>query len=472
MRTFITKLIICVPFLASILLTACNHCGNTLPICGGGGGGGGGSGGSGGSGGTPAASDYTIGGTISGLSGSLELQDNSADNLTVLASSAFTFPTSVPKGGTYSVTVLTQPPGQTCTVSAGSGTTTANTASIAVNCSNNGGTLPPSPILSWFVGSQIGIGNVDGIGTAAKFFGPDGLVADSLGNIYVADSFNNLIRKITPAGVVTTFAGTANLKGSGDGTGTAATFNYPTGIAIDSTGTLFVVDSNNDTIRKITPAGAVSTFAGTAGIVGGLDGVGSAARFNYPYGIAIDNLDTIYISDMANNMIRKITPAGTVTTLAGSTGTGGSIDATGAAASFNTPLGLTTDSTGNVFVVDKGNSTIREISPAGVVTTFAGTALVMGSTDATGAAASFHFPHAITIDPATGNFYVTDANNYLIRKITPAAVVTTVAGTLGQGTFIAGTLPGSLMPPGDIAISGQFLLISNGYGIVVINPLP
>jgi sugar lactone lactonase YvrE len=269
-------------------------------------------------------------------------------------------------------------------------------------------------------------GSADGVGAAASFHSPTGVCIDSAGNVYVADNNNHTIRKITPARVVSTLAGTAGVSGSADGTGAAATFNYPTGVATDSAGNVYVTDGNNHTVRKITPAGRVTTLAGTPGVTGSANGAGAAARFNRPYGIAIDKTDNVYVVDSFNNTIRKVTPSGMVTTLAGTAGVSGSADGTGAAARFSSPYGIGTDSTGNFYVTDVGNSTIRKITPAGLVTTLAGTPGVTGSANGAGAAASFQ-AIGIAVDSA-GYVYVADAGSNTIREITPTGVVTTFAG--------------------------------------------
>src|SRR5439155_27694 len=161
---------------------------------------------------------------------------------------------------------------------------------------------------------------------------------------------NNTIRQITPAGVVSTLAGVAGASGCADGTGSAARFNSPLGVAVDSAGNLYVADTNNDTIRKITPGGVVSTLAGVAGSSGRADGTGTAALFNCPVGETVDRTVTTHGADTLNNTIRKITPAGVVSTLAGLAGSSGSADGTGSAARFNNPEGVTVDSAGNVYV--------------------------------------------------------------------------------------------------------------------------
>ena len=297
---------------------------------------------------------------------------------------------------------------------------------------------PGEPVLSLLAGGPGGPGSVDGTGAAASFNQPSGVATDSGGNVYVADDGNSTIRKITPAGVVTTLAGTAGIAGSTDGTGAAALFNNPLSVAVDGTGNVYVADGANDTIRKITPAGMVTTFAGTAGMSGSADGTGAAARFFGPWSVATDSAGNVYVADQGNATIRKITPAGVVTTLAGTAGIKGSTDGTGAAARFNDPLGVAVDSTGNVYVADSLNDTVRKITPAGVVTTLAGTAGMFGSADGTGAAARFTAPWSVATDGAA-NVYVADSFNDTIRKITPAGVVTTLAGTAGMSGSVDGT---------------------------------
>src|SRR6266540_3313612 len=285
--------------------------------------------------------------------------------------------------------------------------------------------------------SAVSIGSADGTGSAARFWSASGVATDSSGNVYVADTLNNTIRKITPAGDVTTLAGLAGSYGSADGTGSAARFRGPSGVAVDSARNVYVADTGSHTIRQVTPAGVVTTLAGLAGITGSADGTGRAARFYYPYGVATDSSGNVYVADSSNSTIRKITPAGVVTTLAGEAGnTGYSADGTGSAARFSYPSGVATDSSGNVYVADR--STIRKITPAAVVTTLAGEAGNGGSADGTGSAAQFSAPHGLATD-SSGNVNVADAFNSAIRKITPAGVVTTLAGLAGSNGSADGT---------------------------------
>jgi len=238
---------------------------------------------------------------------------------------------------------------------------------------------------------------------------------DASGNIYVADTFNHTIRKVTSAGAATTVAGLAGTSGSTDGNGGNALFNYPSDVTVDSAGNLYVADTNNYTIRKITPAGAVTTVAGVAGSSGTNDGAGSAARFSSPEGVTVDGSGNLYVADTDNHTIRKITPAGMVTTLAGLAGTSGGGDGAGSVAQFQYPSDLAVDSAGNLYVADTDNHTIRKVTPAGLVGTVAGLAGSSGSTDGVGSAARLFYPTGVAID-GSGNVYVADTNNHTIRK--------------------------------------------------------
>ena len=344
-------------------------------------------------------------------------------------------------------------------------------------------------IVSTVAGSFLSFGNVDGVGSAARFSGVDAIATDAAGNIYAADSVSKTIRMITPAGVVTTLAGTAGVQGSTDAQGAAASFMFPNGVTTDLAGNVYVADFGQ-AIRKIAPGGQVSTLAGTAGVTGSSDGAGAAARFGGgKLSIGTDRDGNIYVADFYNDDIRKVTPAGAVTTIAGSPPVNGSSDGAGTAATFSKPMGIAIDGGGNLIVADGGRSvrkvspsgvvstlagagagfshlvgialdssgntfatdsscdflgppgpglpgppcsgTIQQVSPTGVVTIFAGTAGISGSVDGTGAAASFMRPIGIAID-SSGNLFVVDVGAYVVRKISPAGVVTTIAGSPGM----------------------------------------
>ena len=379
--------------------------------------------------GTPTPADtaplsYAIGGTLTGLASNtkLVLLDNGGDALTLAANGAFSFAAPVAFNTGYAVTVGTYPLWQNCSVSNGSGTATANVSSVTVNC------VAAQAQVSTFAGSGTA-GSNDGAGTAASFNGLAAVTADISGNVYVADNANSMIRKITPAGVVTTLAGSTT-PGYADGTGAAARFNQPAGVAVDARGNVYVADYGNNMIRKITPAGVVTTLAGST-TAGSMDGIGTNARFNGPWNSDVDASGNLYVIDGNNNVIRKITPDGVVTTLAGSA-TPGSADGIGSAASFNYPSSLRVSPDGNIYVADSDNNMIRKVTPEGVVTTLAGS-LTPGFADGTGAAARFKAPWGIGAD-ASGYLYVVDRGNYSVRKITPDGVVTTIAGSQTPGS--------------------------------------
>jgi sugar lactone lactonase YvrE len=300
---------------------------------------------------------------------------------------------------------------------------------LLAGCGGGGGgsdnTSPPvstSGVVTTLAGLEGSEGSADGMGSAARFNTLRSIAVDNAGNVYVADTENFTIRKLTPAGVVTTIAGLAGSAGSADGTGSAARFNFPFGVAVDSFGNVYVADTVNFTIRKITPAGVVTTFAGLAGSGGEVDGTGATARFLSPKQLAIDTSNNIYVSDRDGNTIRKITPAGTVTTLAGFAGSSGDIDGTGANARFNNPEHLAVDRSGNVYVVDEPH--IRKITPAGVVTTLTFTSESEPAFD------DFNIPLGLAVD-SSGNLYL--ANDFHILKITPAGLVKKLAGSTPGG---------------------------------------
>jgi serine/threonine protein kinase, bacterial len=228
-------------------------------------------------------------------------------------------------------------------------------------------TISPAGMVSTYAGKGPS-GSINGYKDTSTFSSPLGVALDAGGNMYVADYGNNLIRRISAAGVVSTLAGTG-AAGADDGNGAQATFNLPEGVAADAAGNVYVADNGNNLIRKISPAGVVSTFAGS-GLAGSANGAGAAASFHSPFGLATDAAGNVYVADSGNNLIRKITPDGNVSTFAGS-GKKGAGNGSGAAASFNIPSGLAIDAAGNVFVADENNNQIRKITTAGTVSTVA-----------------------------------------------------------------------------------------------------
>jgi len=283
--------------------------------------------------------------------------------------------------------------------------------------------------VSAFVGSGAE-GFANGTGVAAEFSNPSGVVTDACGDVFVADRFNHRIRRITAAGVVTTFAG-SGAAGFANGTGTAAIFERPSGIAIDNNGNFYVADEYNHCIRMITPSGVVTTFAGDAQSEGFLDAAKASAKFSFPRGVAVDSANNVYVADTGNHRIRRIDAiSGAVTTLAG-TGGAGFVEGAFATSELSSPQALAVTSDGRVLVADTGNHRIRMID-SGVVSTYAG-AGSEGFLDDVGANAQFSSPTGIALN-ALDVAYVTDEGNHRIRRIGTNGVVTTFAGSGISGT--------------------------------------
>lgn len=289
---------------------------------------------------------------------------------------------------------------------------------------------PATAVVTTLAGGLPSRGAVDGLGEDARFFSPRALARDAAGNYYVADRDNHLIRKIDPAGTVSTLAGLAGQAGAQDGVGAGARFNQPAGIAVTPDGsTVYVVELGNHTLRWIDVAtGQVGTLAGQAGMPGATDGTGTGARFHSPLGLTLAPSGDLYVADFSNHTLRRVTPAGVVTTFAGTAGATGATDATGAVARFFNPGGIAADSSGHLYVTDFNNHVVRKISPSAAVTTLAGEVGFVGSLDATGTAARFFYPYGVALDNE-GFVYVTDYGNHLVRRISPTGVVRTVAGT-------------------------------------------
>ena len=324
---------------------------------------------------------------------------------------------------------------------------------------------------SIWAGSAGGAGYLDGPAAAAHFSAPTGAAVDAAGNLYVADSGNQVIRKISTDGVVSTVAGLVGASGTADGIGAAARFHTPEAVAVDGSGNVYVADTGNHTIRKITPDGTVTTLAGSAGVSGSADGTGSAARFFVPFGLAVDAAGTLYVADTENNTIRKITSAGVVTTLAGQASTQGSNGGIGSAAHFFNPESVAVDSAGNVYVADTGNNTVRKITTDGAVGTLAGQAGSSGSTDGQGSTARFNGVRSLVVD-ASGTLYVTDNGNSTVRMITSGGLVSTLAGTAGKAETVNGVgTAAHFVSPLGVALNSSGTLYVTDFGVHLVRSI-
>jgi sugar lactone lactonase YvrE len=324
------------------------------------------------------------------------------------------------------------------------------------------------PQLNIFVGRPDAVrisGSVDGYGTSALFNTPSALAVDGSGNLYVADQGNHSLRKVTPERIVSTLAGVAGTRGDTNGPAADARFAFPSGIAVDKLGNVYVADTENHLVRKLSPTGEVTTLAGQSGTEGATDGGIAQAKFSYPVGLAVDSAGNVFVADSGNSTIRKVTPDGTVSTIAGSPGSTGAIDGLGEQARLYFPSGIVIDNSGNLYVSDKGNFLIRKISPAGEVSTVAGTEGLSVAKDGLGADAAFLDPRGIALD-AQGNLYVADT--FFVRKIAPSGLVSTFAGSGLEQVFEAGTVPGKLFGAVGVAVSGDRLYIAASHGVAFV----
>ncbi len=355
-----------------------------------------------------ALPSYAVGGTLTGLpeTSHISLRNNDTDNITLSVNGSFQFPTPLPSGSNYNVTISSSPAGYSCLVSRGSGSLSGTISNISIHCEQKAVTT--------FAGSSQGF--ADGMGTTARFNTPYGILSDGAGGFYVADGINHRIRHVNASGVVSTVAGTGEA-GTQDGPAQSAQFNLPTQLLRDEQGNLYVADTFNHRIRKISPDGTVSTVAGSS--LGYLDGPGMVAQFQTPTGLAQDSQGNLYVADMDNHRIRRIAPNGMVSTLAGSTE--GWADGQGSAARFSKPSGLLLDSQGTLYVTDTGNQRIRTLNLSGQVST---PSWSLG-TDNT---RPFTEPYGLTRS-ADGTLYVADAGKNRIRQVTATGLVSTLAGS-------------------------------------------
>lgn len=342
----------------------------------------------------------------------------------------------------------------------------------------------PNNFVRAIAGGDLG-GFLDGPASVAKFNSANGIAIDESGNIYLADTNNNAIRRVEPSGYVSTIAGLPGNVGTADGPGNVAGLNGPRGVAVNPSGTkVFVTDSNNHTVRVVSFTGSnprdpaswyVSTIAGLAGDAVFLDGRGNAARFNFPYGIAYQTDDILYVTEFSGNRVRRLELLSSPATLANNwqvslvagssvspVGTAGTTNGFGTSARFDLPAHICVDVQGNLYVADVNNSRIRKILPNTNVSTFAGS--TFGYADGVGEAAMFGQPNGVTVDPA-GYVYVADTSTHRVRRISPTGVVTTAAGN--GNTFPEVDGPGSVNNfyfPLGIAVNrtGTVYVVSGG----------
>jgi RHS repeat-associated protein len=326
-----------------------------------------------------------------------------------------------------------------------------NAARATVNTYDDPVYSIPAPVITTIAGTGVAGGTGDGgDATAAQLNNVQGFAYDSTGNLYISDSGNHRVRKISPNGVITTVVGTGVAGATGDGgSALAAQLNTPTGLAFDNAGNLYIADYGNHKIRKVTPAGVISTLAGTG--VAGATGDGAlagSAQLNNPTGVTFDAAQNLYIADYGNHKIRKVTPAGVISTLAGTGVAGATGDGAAATtAQLNSPRKLLFDAAGSLYIADQQNHKIRKISSSGVITTVVGTGVAgFGGDGGVATSAQLNSPSDVVVDKA-GNLYIADRQNNRVRKVATGAG----AGADGRISTVAGTTASTFAGDGDIA---------------------
>lgn len=376
-----------------------------------------------------AGNRHTLGGQVTGLAvnpgGQPLMLRNGQDVITVMANGPFQFPSLLADGARYTVSIASQPTGQTCQVFNDSATSvSAAVSNVSVQCL-------AYVWRSRLVAGSGQAGTVDEAGTAARFAAPTGVAMNALGDLFVTDFSSSRIRSILmPLGVVSTLAGSSVPGAVNSVAPLLASFRGPTGIVMDRSGHLYVADSGNHVIRQIVAGtGEVRTWAGS-GIAGFADGASASAQFNNPRGLAIDPQGNLIVADTGNHVIRRITPAGQVSLIAGTPRVSGRGDGAAASASFHGPSGLAVNAQGMVFVADTQNHVIRVIDTAtNQVSTVAGSGMA-GWQDGSGAFAAFNLPVGVAVDgPST--IFVTDSGNHAVRMLQ-------IVGTQGSALTIAG----------------------------------
>jgi sugar lactone lactonase YvrE len=330
--------------------------------------------------------------------------------------------------------------------------------------------VSPAGMISTVAGNGAkGFSGDGGPATSASLAGPEGVAVDAAGNLYIADPSNYCVRKVSPSGIITAVAGNGVSGFSGDGgPATSAALAYPMGVAVDAAGDLYIADASNNRVRQVSPSGTISTVAGNGAYkFAGDGGPATSASLYFPSAVAVDTAGSLLIADHANNRIRKVSPPGTITTVAGNGAVGFSGDGGPAtSASLSYPAGMAVDASGNLYIADAGNNRIRRVSPDGIISTVAGNGVAGFSGDggpATGA--SLNSPMGVAVDSA-GSLYLADYMNNRVRKVSPSGIISTVAGDGKQAPSGCSATSTSLCYPMGVAVdtAGNLYIADTGNG--------
>jgi sugar lactone lactonase YvrE len=331
-------------------------------------------------------------------------------------------------GSTYSFEVVAEATG-----------TTSSAPSSSVNAT------PYSMYLSVYAGTGARGAPTPGPATGSALSDPASVAVDSSGNLYIADLANNVIEKVTPAGQLSIVAGTGSAGAPTPGPALRSDLYYPDGIAVDGSGNLYIADSRNNVIEKVTPAGQLSIVAGSGVLGPPTAGPATGSDLHDPNGIAVDSSGNLYIADRANNVIEKVTPAGQLSIVAGTGSAGAPTPGPALRSDLSYPIGIAVDSSGNLFIADSGNNVIEKVTPAGQLSIVAGSGVLGPPTAGPATGSDLHDPNGIAVD-ISGNLFIADSGNGDIEEVTPAGQLSIVAGT--------GSTGGGLPTPGPATSSG------------------
>jgi DNA-binding beta-propeller fold protein YncE len=322
--------------------------------------------------------------------------------------------------------------------------------------------------LSIFAGTGTDGAATAGPATSSNLNYPTGVAVDSSGNVYIADYSNNVVEKVTPSGTLSVFAGTGTDGAPTAGPATSSNLNGPTGVAVDSSGNVYIADNSNHRIEKVTPSGTLSVFAGTGTKGAPTAGPATSSNLNDPTGVAVDSSGNVYIADQSGKRVVKVKPDGTLSVFAG-TGTAGAPTAGPATSSnLNNPAGVAVDSSGNVYIADKSNNLVEKVTPDGTLSVFAGTGTQGSPTPGVATSSKLYGPTGVAVD-SSGNVYIADRSNELVLKVTPSGTLSVFAGTGTQGAPIAGPATSSnLNHAFGVAVdsSGNVYIVDSGNNLV------